>query len=79
MGKGTIKKRIAKILEEQPLSTLEIMAALKKYKDCPTTNQIASMLPRHFQEVGESPSSALGSSHKIKVWSLKEPKQKECV
>ena len=30
MGKGTIKKRIAKILEEQPLSTLEIMAALKK-------------------------------------------------
>ena len=55
------------------------MAALKKYKDCPTTNQIASMLPRHFQEVGESPSSALGSSHKIKVWSLKEPKQKECV
>ena len=79
MGKGTIKKRIAKMLEENPLSTLEIMAALKRYKDCPTTNQLASMLPRHFQEVGESPSSALGSYHKVKVWSLKEPKQKECV
>ncbi len=79
MGKGTIRKRITKILENEPKNTLQIMSELKKYRDCPTTNQLSSILGFYFLKVGEAPSINLGSHHNVKLWTLKPLKQKECV
>tara|TARA_R110002020_G_scaffold464754_1_gene685793 strand:+ start:524 stop:763 length:240 start_codon:yes stop_codon:yes gene_type:complete len=79
MGKGTIRKRITKILEDEPKDTLQIMSELKKYRDCPTTNQLSSILGFYFLKVGEAPSINLGSYHNVKVWTLKHSEQKECI
>jgi hypothetical protein len=72
MGKKTIKRRIEKILEDGPKDTLRIMDGLKKYRDCPTTNQLASTLAFYFSSIGETPSISLGTYHNVKVWTLRD-------
>ena len=70
MAKETMKKRIEKVLEDGPKDTHKIMGELKKYRDCPTTYQLAQTLTRFF----EAPSIALGNYGTVKVWTLRDSK-----
>ena len=75
MAKETMKKRIEKVLEDGPKDTHKIMGELKKYRDCPTTCQLAQTLTRFFQQEGEAPSMALGNYYgTVKVWTLRDSK-----
>ena len=77
MGKGTIKKRIENILEDGPKGTHKIMDELKRYRDCPTTNQLGSLLGVYFDSIGETKTVGVnGWTHSIKVWSLRDSEQK---
>lgn len=72
MGKETIKRRIEKILEDGPEDTLRIMDKLKRYRDCPTTQQLAQMMRTYFQHDGEVPSICISNSGNVKVWTLRD-------
>ena len=72
VGAGTIRKRIEKILEDGPKDTLRIMDGLKKYRDCPTTNQLSSVMATYFDSIGETKSIGLRGLHSVKVWKLRD-------
>ena len=77
MAKATLRKRIENILEDGPKDTLSILASLKRYRDCPTTNQLGSLLGVYFDSIGETKTVGVnGWTHSIKVWSLRDSEQK---
>ena len=72
-----MRKGIEKILENGPEDTLRIMQKLKQYRDCPTTQQLASLMSTYFDAVGETKSASLGNYNgNVKVWTLRGSKQK---
>lgn len=79
-----VRAKIPELLAEGPLSTHEIMDALKAWypKNCPTMHSLSNILSkntqvqiRHHHESPDNPcrvSTLIGSRHTLTVWELKE-------
>ena len=81
MGRTKLVDKITNIIEtDGPQTAQEIMRKIRTAKQkngrlmryCPTKNQLAAILSRHFNAVGETTTrSTINHTFRVKVWDIR--------
>ena len=72
MARKKLKTRIEEMLiKDGPMNFEDIMARLKRYKDCPTATQLSSLLVMYFNRVDTVINEGIVKKYKIGVYDVR--------
>mgnify|MGYP003647153164 CR=1 FL=1 len=72
MARKKLKTRIEEMLiKDGPMNFEDIMTGLKRYKDCPTTTQLSSLLGMYFTQVDKVINEGVVKKYKIGVYDVR--------